>query len=323
MTGLIVLSLTMQCLLCKQNAVILILCKNDEIDGISKTIQNFEERFNNKFQYPYVFLNDQEFTDEFKERLNKVCKNRATFGRVDSAMWDMPALIDKDKAKKEWEKMKKARVPYVDRESYHNMCRFFSRSFYKHPLVKDYEFYWRVEPNVRFRCDIEVDPFDYMKNNGKKYGFVIAIREFMASIPTLAEKTGKFLGTVYHKIPKKENLTFMFENGEYNGCHFWSNFEIGSFEFFRSPLYNAYLDHLEQSGGFYYERWGDAPVHSLAVALLLDKSETHFFKDIGYTHDAFTHCPADGKNCDCKPEESVDATPFSCLPKYLENVGAS
>lgn len=304
---------------CKQNAVIMILCKNDELEGIEKTIKNFEQRFNSKFNYPYVFLNDKEFTDDFKTRLSKTTRNMAKFGLVNKEDWDMPTNIDKNKALREWQKMLSLGVPYADRESYHNMCRFFSRAFYKHPLLKEYEFYWRIEPNVSFRCDINFDPFDYMKQNNKKYGFVITIREFMASIPTLMNVTAKFILDFYDQIALKNNLTFMYENGKYNGCHFWSNFEIASFDFFRSKLYNDYVDALEKTGGFYYERWGDAPVHSIAASILLDKSEIHFFEEIGYTHDAFTHCPKSGSNCDCTLKDSIDFTPFSCLSGYLNN----
>lgn len=43
----------------------------------------------------------------------------------------------------------------------------------------------------------------------------------------------------------------------------------------------AFFNHLESEGGFYYERWGDAPVHSIAANLFLNKDEIHFFDDIG------------------------------------------
>ena len=39
------------------------------------------------------------------------------------------------------------------------------------------------------------------------------------------------------------------------------------------------------------ERWGDAPVHSLATALLLRADEVHFFDQIGYYHEPFSHVP--------------------------------
>ena len=48
-----------------------------------------------------------------------------------------------------------------------------------------------------------------------------------------------------------------------------------------------FFEHLDKAGGFYYERWGDAPVHSIGAALLARKDQIHFFSDIGYRHEPF------------------------------------
>lgn len=78
-------------------------------------------------------------------------------------------------------------------------------------------------------------------------------------------------------------------------------------EFWRGEAYTAYFNWLESKGGFYYEvlytfvsarlsltilqRWGDAPVHSIAAALFLRKEQIRFFDDIGYRHEFLQHCP--------------------------------
>ena len=85
----------------------------------------------------------------------------------------------------------------------------------------------------------------------------------------------------------------------------WSNFEIGDLDFWRSEAYGKFFDTLDAAGGFYYERWGDAPVHSIAAALFARKDQIHFFNDVGYRHPPFTHCPSDfrtrqANNCSCK-----------------------
>jgi Glycolipid 2-alpha-mannosyltransferase len=54
-------------------------------------------------------------------------------------------------------------VLYGGRESYHHMCRYFSGFFQLHPLLADVDFYWRVEPDVHFYCDLAYDPFRYMR----------------------------------------------------------------------------------------------------------------------------------------------------------------
>lgn len=63
--------------------------------------------------------------------------------------------------------------------------------------------------------------------------------------------------------------------------------------FFRSKVYTEYFEYLDRTGGFYYERWGDAPVHSIAATFFLPKEEIHFFGDIGYRHSPYIRCPQD------------------------------
>jgi alpha 1,2-mannosyltransferase len=90
----------------------------------------------------------------------------------------------------------------------------------------------------------------------------------------------------------------------------------------RSKQYIDYFSHLDQAGGFFYERWGDAPVHSIAAALMLNKDEIHFFNDIAYYHVPFTHCPTGEQlrmdlKCHCKPEDNFDWKGYSC--EYFPN----
>jgi alpha 1,2-mannosyltransferase len=51
----------------KANATFVILVRNRELDSVLSSISQLEDTFNRKYGYPYVFLNDEPFTDEFKE----------------------------------------------------------------------------------------------------------------------------------------------------------------------------------------------------------------------------------------------------------------
>jgi alpha 1,2-mannosyltransferase len=91
-------------------------------------------------------------------------------------------------------------------------------------------------------------------------------------------------------------------------CHFWSNFEIADARWMRSEAYTTFFNHLDLAGGFFYERWGDAPVHSIAAALLLPRSEIHFFREVGYYHQPFYNCPAEPglrAKCHCDPNQNI------------------
>lgn len=101
----------------------------------------------------------------------------------------------------------------------------------------------------------------------------------------------------------------------------WSNFEIGNLNWLRSKAYTDYFEQLDQDGGFFYERWGDAPVHSIAAGLLLKKEEIHFFNDIAYYHVPFTHCPTGEQTrldlkCHCNPKDNFDWKGYSCKSFY-------
>lgn len=306
----------------RENACILILVRNSELSGILSSIKDLERSFNKKYQYPYVFLNDDDFTDHFKEEINKNISSSAKFGKLTEEQWGAPSWIDKSRMTDTLVNFKSRGIIYGDSVSYRNMCRFFSGYFYRHELVKDYDYYWRIEPEVNFFCQMHYDPFKFMKDNDIKYGFVILIREFMETIPSLWETTIEFLEENRDKLRNNAMMEFILnESKEYNGCHFWSNFEIGSFEFFRSEMYQRYFDFLDKKGGFYYERWGDAPVHSLAATLFLKKNQIHHFNDIGYKHSIYTYCPDSPSrliDCTCKKSDSYEIKcPYaSCLNDF-------
>ena len=51
----------------RANATIVMLARNGDIQGVVKSLKQMEDRFNKRFRYPYVFLNEEPFTDQFKE----------------------------------------------------------------------------------------------------------------------------------------------------------------------------------------------------------------------------------------------------------------
>jgi len=48
--------------------------------------------------------------------------------------------------------------------------RYQSGFFFQHEALLPFDYYWRLEPDVKYTCDIDFDPFLYMQDNNKKYG---------------------------------------------------------------------------------------------------------------------------------------------------------
>ena len=220
--------------------------------------------------------------------------------------------------------------------SYRHMCRWNSGFFYKHPRLKQFDWYWRVEPDVscmafflwvarflltavkvHYFCDIDYDVFRLMRDNNLKYGFNMNILDDARSFPSLWRTTQDFMNEHPELIHPEADLNWLVDMtniGEYNNCQFFSNFEIGDLNFFRARPNEAYFNWLDRAGGFFYERFGDAPIHTLSVAMFLPKKHVWFFQDIGYQHDINRHCPPNlPDRCACEPT-SLDENFYKLVP---------
>lgn len=312
----------------RANATFVTLARNIDIWEIAKSIRHVEDRFNRKFHYNWVFLNDKPFDSQFKKITTALVSGTTEYGLIPKEHWSFPEWIDQEKAKKVREDMAARKIIYGDSVSYRHMCRFESGFFFQHELLKKYEYYWRVEPSIELYCDIDYDVFKFMKDNNKKYGFTLSLYEYVETIPTLWDSTKAFMKEHPEHIHKDNALQFISDDAgaTYNHCHFWSNFEVGSLDFWRGQAYTDYFNKLDRDGGFFYERWGDAPVHSIAASLLLPKEEIHFFNDIGYWHVPFTHCPTTESDrlklkCTCDPKKNFDWKGYSCTSRYFDMLG--
>lgn len=333
----------------RENAAFVVLARNKELDGVLSSMSYLERHFNQWFNYPYVFLNNEDFNSTFRSRVRNATSAEVEFGLVSKDAWGFPDWADVDDMKEAIAQQGDRAIMYGGLETYHHMCRFFSGFFFNHPALARYDWYWRVEPDVKFFCDITYDPFRYMAQKGKVYGFVIAIKELVETVPNMFRYTSAWkrkhdigssgmwkmmlkkeegtkpeIGSLpIQKIPKEilqldpikaEDASHRsdpesMEGEAYNMCHFWSNFEIARLDFFRSPEYASFFEEMDLTGGFWRERWGDAPIHTLGAALLLEPEQVHYFRDIGYQHTDIRHCPANAPGKQLRRPPNADGSP--------------
>ena len=325
----------------RENATILMLVRNSELEGALDSMRSLEDRFNNKYHYDWTFLNDVPFDQDFIEATTSMASGKTQYALIPPEDWNRPQWINDTLFEERLRVMEDEGVLYGGSKSYRNMCRFNSGFFFRQSILDNYDYYFRVEPNVKYYCDFPYDPFRVMRLKGKKYGFVISLYEYEETIPTLWDAVEEYLVASDETILRKEDSAYAFltdsglvgkhypvveANSDYNLCHFWSNFEIGDLNFFRSDEYKHFFETLDAKGGFYYERWGDAPVHSIGVSLLLRPDEIIHFDELGYFHSPFGTCPASyavrlDQRCRCKSDDEsvIDITPHSCLMRWWKN----
>ncbi|KAE9397173.1 glycosyl transferase [Gymnopus androsaceus JB14] len=316
----------------KANATFLTLARNSDLEGVIHSMKQVEGRFNKDRHYPWTFLNDQPFTEEFIACTSAATSSKTYYGQIPREQWVQPDSIDEEKATRARKALSKIRGvfyavyrcvqpnsytsldAYIQSIRYRNMCRFYSGFFYKQELLQNFKYYWRVEPDINYRCEIEYDPFLYMEDNNKAYGFTISVPEQKETTPTLWETSMEFFNENPQYLDPNNAMRFASKDGgkTWTQCTYWTNFEIGDLDFFRgSEGYNKYFEHLDAAGGFYYERWGDAPMHGIAVSLLLGRDRIHHFDDFAYEHTGWEQCPDPSTpayergRCSCDYENSM------------------
>jgi mannosyltransferase len=257
----------------RANAALVMLVRNKELDGALKTIASVERKFNRWFHYPIVFLNNEPWTEEFMAVMTAAVSGEARFEVIPTDEWTFPAWMDADDARASIKSQGQWMIKFAGLETYHHMCRFYSGKFYTLEALQEYKWYWRIEPDVEFYCDITYDPFVEMEKRGKVYGFTIAVPEGPRTCPSLFRQMSDWKEA--HHIEDTEmwktmvspswvpwpfrNLLAWVWHRDRNGdpwslCHYWSNFEIANLEFFRGKAYQSLFEYLDSTGGFYYER---------------------------------------------------------------------
>ncbi|MCJ1390834.1 hypothetical protein MMC18_003695 [Xylographa bjoerkii] len=341
----------------RENATIVMLARNSEVRGAIRSIESIERQFNRWFHYPIIFLNDVPWETAFIDALTPVASGEVKFDVIDNGMWGFPEWMDLGNAKAAVARQKGHLDDWKPSANKPSM-------FFNHPALKPYKWYWRVEPDVEFLCSITYDPFVMMSEAKKVYGYTMALWERGETAPSLFYQVTRYKEKL--NIPSSDLWKSFIDaswapflvrpllswlrgrdsHGDgWNWCHYWSNFEIADMDWFRSKDYMGFFSMLDELGGFYFERWGDAPVHSLGAALLLQPEQIHWFEDIGYLHEVFQTCPAnalggqlpesselgadswdkeqpDGIGCRCQCSRSAIRPPATCSNALAQSLRA-
>jgi hypothetical protein len=135
---------------------------------------------------------------------------------------------------------------------YRSMCRFFSGVFFMHQSLSCYRNYIRLDTDSKFINGSNFSLFDWLQSESLIYGYIeSAVQNDNPGVVHGLREAVKS----YCNWPKR----FWVPRGVGTRMYY-TNFEIGSLDFFRSETWQKFFNHLDSLGGFYMNRWGDAPV---------------------------------------------------------------
>jgi hypothetical protein len=155
---------------------------------------------------------------------------------------------------------------------YRHMCRLFSGEIFKHPVIKEYKNYLRLDTDS-FIHKMDFDLFDFIEKNNIYYGYIEQGVQYDDPGVT------KGLWDLARSIDKNLNIE---ENKMY-----YTNFEVCNVDWFNQPDYMEFYEKIDRCGGIMTGRWGDAPIRYLGVNMFMNKENIHGFSDVVYQHGGF------------------------------------
>jgi mannosyltransferase len=109
----------------RANATLIMLARNSDVDGAMASVKSVQEQFNTNFGYPWVFLNNEAWDDEFITKVRAAGGGaQMIFETIPANMWGYPEWIDETRARDNMDDMQRQGIMYAGAESYHHMCRF-------------------------------------------------------------------------------------------------------------------------------------------------------------------------------------------------------
>ncbi|KAI7863467.1 nucleotide-diphospho-sugar transferase [Spinellus fusiger] len=319
-------------------AALVTLVHEAELYTLRSTIMDIEARWNARHGYPWVILSDQPLTLRFRTWIRAATKAPIYFGQVSPAEWNEPEWIDQKKSERAALGMDINKVQNEERLHWRKMTRYTAGFLAQHPLLKDLEYYWRVQADARYQCDILQDPFEMMKRENKKLAFAAFSRESSTTTPQLWQAVQSFMNenrrdvypldqTIYPWVMEldreKKAQALQQPINSASHCMAVNNFMIASLDFLRSKAYKDFFHSLDMTGGFFYEGWSDSYIHTIAAALFLKHQQVHYVQNLGYHYSDTENCPVDSSvygrlKCTCNPQPSLVSTDYSCTSQWLQ-----
>ena len=148
------------------------------------------------------------------------------------------------------------------------MCWFFSGGMYEQPIMDNYKYYLRLDTDSYILSPVNCDLFDIMEKGKYKYSTIKEAIQF--DHPDVCVGLWDFCWRDSHNIPEREM--------------FYTNWEMGEVEFFRGGFYYAFFKRIEEHGGIYRHRWGDAIVKRIGVGLFTTPEQIMYPSGWIYQH---------------------------------------
>ena len=247
----------------KPKAAIYFLIAIERLSLLHKALKSVDKYFNDRFHYPVIIFHEPNARND----LFNITSWSTSYIVYQEITFKLPPFIPFDYKYKNCTSHTKG---------YRHMCRFHSKLVYEQPIIKLLDYAWRLDDDSELLSPIEVDVFQFMQKNDIEYGYQVIIKGEARCVDGLWDAARHYV--------TNNNITTQFFPHLEGRRIFYNNFELSKVSFWLSKEYQDYVEYIDQLGGIYYKRWGDAPIKSIALSLFVPRQKIHNFTFISYNH---------------------------------------
>lgn len=339
----------------EHSSAMLIVCKNNDLSSILKTMDNFENKFNKKFHYPWIFISEEFLTKDFSAKVFEAASSDVVVTQIPKAYWSMPCgvnrknmnsyMMNRKNREQTMDKRGKSRGNMMNRSkdgcnddkdenSTENfspqMNRFLSGFLPKLDSLRDIKYVWNVKPGDELRCNLNFNPFKVMFDEKKIFGFAMT-KVSTENVEDFWSKSVNFFNQCEIK-PEKSSIGFVGYheeekktiNDKYSKCNYDSVFSVIDLDFLRAKGYQDYFNYLDKTNNFFYQGWDPLSIRTVALSNLVSPERIKYFENVGYSNNKIELiCPIDREiynelDCDC--DASSIQRSSECLPIFSDRL---
>jgi alpha 1,2-mannosyltransferase len=245
------------------------LAQAERISMLSASLLSVYRHFLKKFNYPIIIFHERSFGSSLQNLLRTHALGYHLF--FQEVTFRIPDFINVSAVS--------FNTSCVSHISYRHMCRFQAKSVYEEPILAGLEYVWRMDDDSELLSAVEFDVFSFMRDLGLQYGYVKIHYDALTCTVGLWKAAERFM-RLKHLKP-----TFFYEWPDPK--IYYNNFEVSALPVWLSQDYVDFIDYIDHLGGIYYYRWGDAPIKSIAISMLMPRNKTYNFASIAYRHGSF------------------------------------
>lgn len=247
--------------------------------------------FNKKYKYPIIIMHEGDYDtisqNEIKLSIREECRNLISFKQLNKEDFEVPSHIDKERVQKIIDLQP---VPYWRNLKYRLMCNFWMNKFSKY--TEDYDYVMRIDDDSIIEETINNDLFKIMHDKELvymsniihvdcgicNYGMKDLFKEIFPDKLELING-GLFIDnkmikntTHFNKFNEvykiNENKELVDDITINMPIMYYNNFFITSTKFWKKEEVLNVLNKIDENGGIFYYRYGDAPLQTLIVSLI-------------------------------------------------------